>query len=62
AKAGDPIDLARKMERLQSSADLRSTLSANGSVTVRNSFSWDVVGRQFESLYLSLTESSGQKL
>ncbi|MEE8046540.1 MAG: glycosyltransferase family 4 protein, partial [Dehalococcoidia bacterium] len=42
AKAGDPIDLARKMERLQSSADLRSTLSANGSVTVRNSFSWDV--------------------
>ena len=55
AKAGDPIDLARKMERLQSSAGLRSTLSANGSATVRNSFSWDVVGRQFESLYLSLT-------
>ena len=54
AKAGDPIDLARKMEQLQSSADLRSTLSANGSDTVRNSFSWDVVGRQFESLYLSL--------
>ena len=62
AKAGDPIDLARKMERLQSSADLRSTITVNGAATVRNSFSWDVVGRQFESLYLSLTESSTQQL
>lgn len=56
AIAGDPVDLARKMERLQSSADLRASLSANGRDTVRNSFSWDVVGRQFESLYFSLTD------
>jgi len=55
AKAGDPVDLAHKMEKLQSSADLCSTLSANASTTVRNSFTWDVVGRQFENLYLSLT-------
>ena len=56
ARAGDPVDLARKMERLQSSADLRVKLSANGHETVRNSFSWDVVGHQFESLYFSLTD------
>jgi glycosyltransferase involved in cell wall biosynthesis len=57
AKAGDPIDLARKMEQLQSSVDLQTKLSANGTESVRKSFSWDVVGRQFEDLYLSLTET-----
>ena len=56
AKAGDPIDLARKMERLQSSKDLQLKLSAAGTESVTNSFSWDVVGRQFEDLYFSLTE------
>ncbi len=56
ARAGDPIDLARKMERLQSSSELQSTLCANGHESVRKSFSWDVVGRQFESLYFSLTD------
>jgi glycosyltransferase involved in cell wall biosynthesis len=60
AKAGDPIDLARKMEQLQSSADLQAKLSANGTESVRKSFSWDVVGRQFEDLYLSLTERSNE--
>lgn len=55
-RAGDPLDLARKMERLQSSADLRVKLSANGHESVRKSFSWDVVGRQFESLYFSLID------
>jgi glycosyltransferase involved in cell wall biosynthesis len=54
AKAGDPIDLARKMEQLQSSEELRLKLCTNGSSTVRHSFSWDVVGEQFESLYFSL--------
>lgn len=57
SKAGDPVDLARKMEQLQNSEDLRSSLSANGRTTVRNSFSWDVVGHQFESLYISLVNS-----
>jgi glycosyltransferase involved in cell wall biosynthesis len=56
ARAGDPLDLARKMEQLQSSADLRVKLSANGHDSVRKSFSWDVVGRQFESLYFSLID------
>mgnify|MGYP001183037342 CR=1 FL=1 len=54
AKAGDPIDLARKMEQLQSSKDLQLKLSAAGTESVKSSFSWDVVGRQFEELYLSL--------
>ena len=54
ASAGDPIDLARKMEQLQNSADLQSSLSANGTQTVRNSFSWEVIGRRFESLYYDL--------
>jgi glycosyltransferase involved in cell wall biosynthesis len=56
ARAGDAIDLACKMEQLQSSADLRVKLSANGHDSVRKSFSWDVVGRQFESLYFSLID------
>jgi glycosyltransferase involved in cell wall biosynthesis len=56
AIAGDPIDLARKMELLQSSTDLQANLNANGTESVRKSFSWDVVGRQFEDLYLSLTD------
>ena len=56
-RAGDPIDLALKMEHLQSSSDLRAKLSANGHESVRKSFSWDVVGRQFESLYLSLVDT-----
>ncbi|MDG0866457.1 glycosyltransferase family 4 protein [Candidatus Lucifugimonas marina] len=60
AKAGDPVDLAHKMVQLQSSADLQAKLSAAGRESVRNSFSWDVVGRQFEDLYLSLTGSSSQ--
>jgi glycosyltransferase involved in cell wall biosynthesis len=54
ANAGDPIDLARKMEHLQSSADLRNKLISNGKESVKKSFNWDVVGRQFENLYLSL--------
>jgi glycosyltransferase involved in cell wall biosynthesis len=54
AQAGDPVDLARKMEQLQNSTDLQATLSANGSQSVRNSYSWDVIGRRFESLYYSL--------
>ena len=54
--AGDPIDLARKMERLQSSPDLRAALSENAHESVRKSFSWDVVGHQFESLYYSLID------
>ncbi|MCH7971763.1 MAG: glycosyltransferase family 4 protein [Chloroflexi bacterium] len=56
ARAGDPIDLARKMEQLQSSAYLSASLSANGRESVRKSFSWDVVGHQFETLYFSLTD------
>ena len=56
AKAGDPIDLARKMELLQSSKDLQAKLSVAGPQSVRNSFSWEVVGRQFEDLYFSLTD------
>jgi glycosyltransferase involved in cell wall biosynthesis len=62
AKAGDPIDLARKMEQLQSSADLQAKLSANGRESVRNSFSWDVVGRQFEDLYYSLADPGSDSL
>lgn len=54
-KAGDPIDLARKMEQLQSSKDLQLKLSAAGTESVTKSFRWDVVGRQFEELYHSLT-------
>ena len=53
-KAGDPIDLARKMERLSKDKNLQMNLIANGHNTVRNAFSWGVVGRQFEDLYLSL--------
>jgi len=56
ARAGDPIDLARKMEYLQSSEDLQAKLSAGGRESVRKSYSWDVVGRQFENLYFSLTD------
>ena len=56
AIADDPIDLARKIEQLQSSGDLRAKLRANGRESVRNLFSWDVVGRQFEYLYFSLTD------
>jgi glycosyltransferase involved in cell wall biosynthesis len=58
AKAGDPIDLARKMEKLQNSTDLQAKLSAAGQESVRNLFSWDVVGRQFEDLYLYLARGS----
>ena len=54
ARAGDPVDLARKMEQLQSSASLRAMLGANGRESVRKSYSWEVVGRQFESLYYEL--------
>mgnify|MGYP006088152195 CR=1 FL=1 len=57
-KAGDPIDLARKMEQLKSSTYLQAKLSAAGQESVRNSYSWDVVGRQFEDLYFSLISSS----
>jgi len=42
------------MEQLQSSKDLQLKLSAAGTESVKSSFSWDVVGRQFEELYLSL--------
>jgi glycosyltransferase involved in cell wall biosynthesis len=55
-KAGDPIDLARKMEKLQSSVNLRTKLSANGHESVKKSFSWEVVGKQFEDLYMSLID------
>ena len=53
-KAGDPVDLALKMERLSKDKNLQMNLIANGHNTVRNAFSWGVVGRQFEDLYLSL--------
>jgi len=59
--AGDPIDLARKMEQLQSSPELRTKLSANGRSTVRHSFSWAVVGKQFEDLYHSLLSNPSSK-
>ena len=61
AKAGDPIDLARKMERLHNDEVLRNTLIANGRNSVRDSYTWDVVGRQFENLYFSLIEQNQQK-
>ena len=54
AKAGNPIDLARKMEHLQSDSDLQQKLITNGKMTVDDSFNWDVVGRQFENLYFSI--------
>ena len=59
-KANDPIDLARKMELLQSSEDLRSNLSENGTRSVTKSFSWDVVGKQFENLYFSVIDTLKQ--
>ena len=61
AKAGDPVDLARKMERLYKDKNLQANLSLNGRNTVRDSFSWDVVGRQFEDLYLSLIDPNSQQ-
>ena len=61
AKAGDPVDLARKMERLYKDKNLQANLSLNGRNTVRDSFSWDVVGKQFEDLYLSLIDPNSQQ-
>ncbi len=55
AKAGDPVDLAQKMEQLQHSVKLQSTLIKNGTESVRKKFNWDIVGAKFESLYYSLT-------
>ena len=55
-KAGDPLDLARKMEDLYRDKNLQTKLIANGQNTVRNSFNWDVVVKQFENLYFSLTD------
>ncbi|MEC9294079.1 MAG: glycosyltransferase family 4 protein [Chloroflexota bacterium] len=55
-KAGDPLDLARKLEDLHRDKNLQTKLIANGQNTVRNSFSWDVVIKQFETLYFSLTD------
>ena len=57
AKAGDPIDLARKMEKLHGDKNLQKTLIANGTNTVRNFFDWDVVIKQFENLYFSLIDN-----
>lgn len=54
AKANDPIDLARKMEHLQSDTDLQTSLIVNGNSSVKNSYDWDVVGKQFENLYFAL--------
>ncbi|SVD03517.1 uncharacterized protein METZ01_LOCUS356371, partial [marine metagenome] len=36
--------------------NLQTKLIANGQNTVRNSFSWDVIIKQFETLYFSLTD------
>lgn len=55
-KAGDPLDLARKLEDLHRDKNLQTKLIANGQNTVRNSFSWDVIIKQFETLYFSLTD------
>ena len=55
ARAGDPLDLARKMEDLHHDKNLQTKLIANGQNTVRNSFAWDVVVKKFENLYFSLT-------
>jgi len=55
AKTGNPLDLARKMEILHHDKNLQTKLIANGRNTVRNSFDWDVVVKQFENLYFSLT-------
>ena len=47
---------------LESFEELRVTLSANGSKSVRKSFSWDIVGGQFENLYFSLSKSAKSTL
>ena len=54
AKAGDPIDLAQKMEQLHEDKNLRLNLVANGRNSIKNSYNWDVVGNQFENLYFSI--------
>ena len=54
AKSGDPIDLAQKMITLQSSEELQNKLCTNARESVRRSFSWEVVGQEFEDLYQSL--------
>ena len=60
AKAGDPIDLARKMEQLHNDKNLQTTLVGNGRNSVRNSYNWDVVGNQFENLYFSIIKHNRQ--
>ena len=56
AKMGNPLDLAQKMQILHHDKNLQTKLIANGRNTVRNSFDWDVVVKQFENLYFSLTD------
>lgn len=54
ATAGDPDDLAKQMQRLRDDASLREQLVAGGRRTVRESYTWNVVTDQYESLYRSL--------
>ena len=56
AEANNPSSLADKMIEIQKSTKLRENLVKHGLDSARLKYDWSIVGKQFEDLYLELTE------
>ena len=53
----DPGSLAEALRKLASSSDLRKTLGASARKRAEQDFSWDLVGKRFESVLRSVSEA-----
>ena len=53
----DPGSLAEALRKLASSSELRKTLGASARKRAEEDFSWDLVGKRFESVFRSVSEA-----
>jgi glycosyltransferase involved in cell wall biosynthesis len=53
----DPLDLAGAIEALLNDPDLRESLGANGQLTVHERFTYETMGRRYESLFSRLLDA-----
>lgn len=60
SRAGDPIDLAKKVLKLLDSSILRDELSSNALARVRDRFTWAATARATEAIYFELLASHGK--
>ena len=60
SEPGNAKDLAKKIDQIYSSIELRKKLIANGKNTISSKYDWKIIGKKFENLYYTEISNKGE--